>query len=201
MRTETTINDPNDFGVRKRLSNLAMLARIGHRANERLLEVQRLSHDCFTGAERVERLQQAQVVDGQRASSLRLADPRVMALMAALCQFWLPEGFRNSDLRPAVAQLLGISLEEYRPNAMTYDLRRLRLHGLLGRLPGTRRYRLTPEGLRIVYFVTRVHFRLLRTGLSPLLDDPSKGPGRRLTAALLKIQQGTDQLYDLTAAG
>jgi len=194
LRTETTINNANDFGVRKRLSNLSTLARIGHRANERLLEVQRLSHDCFTGAERLEQL--PQIIDGQRASSLRVADPRVIALLAALCQFRVREGFSNRDLRPALAQLLGVPLEHYRANAMTYDLRRLRLHGLLSRVPRTRRYQLTPEGLRIVYFVTRVHFRLLRPGLSPQLDDPCKGPRRPLTAAIRLIQQGTDKLYD-----
>lgn len=201
LRTETTINDPTDFGVRKGLSNLAALARIGHRANERLLEVERLSHDCFTGAERLEQLQQPQVVDGQRASSLRLSDPRVMALLAALCKFRVRDGFCNRELRPLVAQLLGLPLQDYRANAMTYDLRRLRLHGLVSRETRSRRYRLTAEGVRIVYFVTRVHFRLFRTGLSPLLDEPSKGPGRQLTAALKKIQQGTDQLCDLTIGG
>ncbi len=200
LRTETTINDPRDFGVGKRLSNLAALARIGHQANERLLEVQRLSHDCFTGAERLEQLQRPQMIDGQRASSLRLADPRVIALLAALCKFRMTEGFTNRDLRPAVAQLLGLPLEQYGRNAMTYDLRRLRLHRLLLRKPGTRRYRLTAEGLRIVYFVTRVHFRLLRTGLSSLLDQSFKPPARPIVSALRRLEQATDQLYQLTLA-
>ena len=79
LRTETTINDPGDFDVRKRLSNLSTLARFGHQANERLLEVQRLSHDCFIGAERLEQLHKPQIVDGQRIPSLRVADPRVTA--------------------------------------------------------------------------------------------------------------------------
>jgi len=199
LRTETTINDPRDFGVGRRLSNLHALARIGQPANERLLEVQRLSHDCFTGAERLEQLQRPHRVQGQRAAALRVADPRVTALFAALCQFRVTDGFSNGQLRPAVAQLMGVPVEKYRSGAMTYDLRRLRLHGLVARLPGTRRYRLTPEGLHVAYFITRVHFRLLRTGLSPLLDDPAKGPSE-VTVALRQIQRGTDKLCDLTIA-
>lgn len=199
LRTETTINNAGDFGVGRRLSNLQALLRIGQRANDRLLEVERLSHDCFTGAERLEKLQRPQVVEGQRAAGLRVADPRVMALLAALCQFRVTDGFRNGQLRPAVAQLLGVPLEEYRSGAMTYDLRRLRLHGLISRVPGTRRYGLTAEGLHVAYFITRVHFRLLRTGLSPLLDDPAKGPND-VTVALRQIQSGTDKLCDLTIA-
>ena len=40
---------------------------------------------------------------------------------------------------------------------MTYDLRRLRLHGLIERLSGTHRYRLTARGLQTALFYTRVY--------------------------------------------
>ena len=46
LRTETTINDPHDFDIGKRLSNLPALRRIGFQANRRLLDVQRISQDC-----------------------------------------------------------------------------------------------------------------------------------------------------------
>ena len=42
LRTETTINDPGDFGIRKRLTHLPALREIGLSANRRLLGVQRL---------------------------------------------------------------------------------------------------------------------------------------------------------------
>lgn len=35
---------------------------------------------------------------------------------------------------------------------MTYDLRRLRLHGLIERLPRSNTYVLTPEGVRVAVF-------------------------------------------------
>ena len=37
---------------------------------------------------------------------------------------------------------------------MTYDLRRLRLHGLIERIPHTHRYRPTPLGWRTAWFYT-----------------------------------------------
>ena len=55
LRTETTINDPHDFGIGKRLSNLPALRRIGFQANRRLLDVQRISQDCAVGRRRVPR--------------------------------------------------------------------------------------------------------------------------------------------------
>jgi hypothetical protein len=49
LRTETTINDTRDFGIGRRIENLAVLRKIGFAANRRLLDVQRISHDCFIG--------------------------------------------------------------------------------------------------------------------------------------------------------
>jgi hypothetical protein len=39
LRTETTINDPKDFGVNKDISQLAYLQQIGRTINRRLLDV------------------------------------------------------------------------------------------------------------------------------------------------------------------
>ena len=44
---------------------------------------------------------------------------------------------------------------------MTYDLRRLRLTGLIRRLPHTNHYVLTADGIRIAVFYTKVYNRLL----------------------------------------
>ncbi len=64
----------------------------------------------------------------------RFGDPRVMALLAALCLFrLLPEGFRNRDPRPHVAARP--RPRTYTPGQLTYDLRRLRLKGLIERCP------------------------------------------------------------------
>ena len=49
---------------------------------------------------------------------------------------------------------------------MSYDLRRLRLHGLIQRLPHSNTYQLTSEGIRVAVFYTKLQNRLLR----PLLD-------------------------------
>jgi hypothetical protein len=45
LRTETTINDTRDFGIGRRIENLAELRKIGFAANRRLLDVQRIGHD------------------------------------------------------------------------------------------------------------------------------------------------------------
>src|SRR4051812_2247884 len=56
LRTETTINDPRDFSLGKRLKNLSALRQIGFRAHRRLLDVQKISHDCCIGEDALIRL-------------------------------------------------------------------------------------------------------------------------------------------------
>ena len=54
---------------------------------------------------------------------------------------------------------------------MSYDLRRLRLHRLIERIPHSHRYRLTPAGLKVALFYSRTYQHVLRPGLS-LLHSP-----------------------------
>jgi len=93
LRTETTINDARDVGVGKRLKNLPALREIGFQANRRLLQVERLTHDCAIGEQAFREVTTPRVVDGQRVATLRFTDPRVQALLTALvvCRL-LPEG-------------------------------------------------------------------------------------------------------------
>ncbi len=180
LRTETTINDAYDFGVGRRLHNLPRLRQIGFAANRRVLEVEKLSHDCHLGAERFQSLQQPVQVEGQRGSAVRFGDPRVQALLAVLVLFCLqPEGFKNQQLRPLLAQILGLSPAELTRGRMSYDLRRLRLHGLIERIPKSHRYRLTPDGLKVALFYSRTYQHVIRPGLS-LLHQPRGMQSSRL---------------------
>jgi len=54
---------------------------------------------------------------------------------------------------------------------MTYQLRRLRLHDIIQRIPGTHRYRVTEYGLRAALFFTRMYNRILRPGLAQALPS------------------------------
>jgi hypothetical protein len=57
------------------------------------------------------------------------------------------------------------------PGRVTYDLRRLHLHGLIDRIPKSHRYRITAKGLRTAIFYTRLYNRALRTGLAVISPD------------------------------
>jgi hypothetical protein len=189
LRTETTINDTRDFDIGKRLHNLPALREVGFSANRRLLDVQRISHEPWIGDDAFTRVNSPVVVEGQRAPALRFADPRVQALLGSLAVFrLLPNGFANRDLREHLAPLMGLAPDSLTPGRMSYDLRRLRLHGLIERIDGTHRYLVTDFGLRTAMFFTRAYNRLLRPGLSQVAGPDPPGPSslRRAFAALEK---------------
>lgn len=154
LRTELTVNHTRDFGIGKALDNLPRLRELAFTANRRLLHVEQLRHDPTLGEDAFQTLTTPQVVAGQRVSGLRFGDPTVVAVLTALLRFvhLLPHGFTNADLRRTLAHLLPGAAEDPKPGRMTYQLRRLRLRGLIQRLPKTHRYEVTAEGLRTALF-------------------------------------------------
>ncbi len=196
LRTETTINNTRDFAIGKRLSNLPALRAVGFTTNRRLLDVQQLSMDCTIGETQFCRLTQPQVVNEQRVAALRFADPRVQALFSALALFaFLPRGFTHGELREHLAALLSVAPGALPAGRVTYDLRRLRLHGLIVRTPGTRRYRPTEAGLRSALFFSRVYVRVIRPGLAAVLA-PTPPTGSTLRPAFDTLTAAIDQFLE-----
>ena len=91
-----------------------------------------------------------------------------------------------------MAQLLGVPAESITPGKMTYDLRRLRLHGLIERIPRTFRYQVTATGLTHALFLTRLHDQFLRTGLATLAAPVTST--RDLAAATRAYTSAIDEL-------
>jgi hypothetical protein len=196
LRTETTFNDPYDVGVKRGLRNFADLRTLGQRINTRLLQLERVAHDCgLAAAQLTDVTQPTTTPDGQPAPGLKFGDPRVMALLQALCLFGLtPAGITNRRLRPLVAQLLAADPGAYTCRQMGYDLRRLARKGFIARVNGTLCYALTPYGRRTALFLTKAHARVLRPGLQAL--DPGITPQAppRLRTALALVDAAIDTL-------
>jgi hypothetical protein len=195
LRTETVVNDPYDFDIGRRLQSLPALREVGFTANRRLLDVQRLSHDAPMGDDAFQRVQRPERIEGQRAPGLRFGNPRVQALLVALLLFRLrPCGFTHRELRDQLAPLLGLAPGQLTQGRMTYDLRRLRLRGLIERIPKTRRYQVTLPGFQTALLFSRIYQRLLRPGLSTLVDPQPPLP-TRVRTAVARVDQEIDRMW------
>jgi hypothetical protein len=197
-RTEVTFRNPNDFGVNKGLANLPYLQKIGRQINRRLLEVERVSHNSGLSGDSIQRVVQPTVTeDGEKAPSLKFGQPRVMALFLALTLFQhLIDGFHNRDLRCLVADLLGVTTEQYTASQMTYDLRRLRLKGMIFRPPRTNRYFLTPYGWKVARLFSRLEALVFRPAMAMFTANDAVLPFP-LRKALDRVDGQLDKLiYD-----
>ena len=141
---------------------------------------------CVLASPTFERIARPSLVDGRRAPALRFGDPRVVALAGALAVMTnLIGGLSNKAIRPLIEGLL---TEPYSHGRCCYDLRRLRLKGLIQRLPHSNTYVLTPGGQRFAIFYTNIANRVLR----PLMAAdriPAPQPIRQSLRTLEKAVQ------------
>jgi len=183
LRIETVVNNPWDLRILSRIEHLPELVAQARQVNSRLLMIERAGQGCAIGSALFERIHQPYVREGQRTGALRFGDPRAMALAGALCCIiHTVTGFTNKSLRGLVAGLLGA---DYRSNQMSYALRRLKLHGLIERLPHTNSYTVTPDGIRVAVFFTKLHRRLLE----PLLAADRPPAPLELRKALATVDR------------
>jgi len=133
--------------------------------------IEKAGQSCAIGPALFERINQPYNREGQRTGALRFRDQRATALAGSLCcVVHAVTGLTNKSLRWLVAGLLGT---DYTTSQMSDDLRRLRLHGRIARVPRTNTDVVTPEGIRVAVFSTTRHDRLL----GPLLEaDTPRAP-------------------------
>lgn len=173
LRVETTFNCLADFNVRravfsprtgctttrfapmrKAIEFLPRVLEIGRRANRRYLDALAAvdpPHD--TGAWVLAVARPAHKPGGRRHRPLNiLADADVAAFRAVMHGEWQLRGMRNADARRLLWPSSSTSPAEERRHAaaVTRLFQRLRAHGLLSKIPHTRRWRPTPRGLAVM---------------------------------------------------
>ncbi|MHB1505033.1 MAG: hypothetical protein ACYCS4_14290 [Acidimicrobiales bacterium] len=175
LRVEVTINDPTQFRVlrvieglrvwrpmRKGVANLPRYFQVGRSANERYLDALAAAFDNRHGTAVLDRHTRPMKNRGKHYPRLNPLGQEDLALFrATLAGEHAIAGFRNND----------ITRKMYRcpPTDETERLRRcqrtsrmiakLRGHGLIAKVPSTRRYRVTAYGQRFMTAVIALHDR------------------------------------------
>lgn len=189
LRVETTINNPAHFDLRKTLNteNWRALRRVGEQINTRFLAALGEGAADAPDAATLAAIVLPTTHHGQRAPGLRFGEPRVMALLASIASFeHVTRGLTNAGLRDHMTDLYD---PDYNTRQATYDLRRLRLKGLIERVPGTHTYRVTAHGRAVATFFTRLAARVIVPTLTGL--DTTR-PSRRAPTPLLTAWRAYD---------
>ena len=173
LRIETVINDPEDLGCRRRLVHLDELQTRARAVNTHcsILNVSARAASLRSPAfERIARPTLTEMAGGPGPTVRRPSGPS---------PGWRPvhqraRRHRHHQQEPARLDDRTARRHRLHHEPASYDLTRLRVNGLITRIPGKNRYRLTADGLRFAVFYTKLHDRLLR----PLLaaDQPPAPP-------------------------
>ena len=195
LRVETTVNNASDFALHKTLSNenWNALREVGVDTNARFLAALGEGRPGLPDPATLEAIVLPSVHEGQRAPGLRFGDPRTMALLGSIAAFaHVIGGLTNKSLR---AQMAAHWRTQYSSAQATYDLRRLRLKGLIVRIEGSNTYRVTAYGLRVSAFFTHLATRLVVPTLTDLanLVRPSPPAPRPLVAAWRTYERELDK--------
>lgn len=194
LRVETTVNNAKDFALHKTLTaeNWTALRRTGAATNARFLAALGEGRPGLPDPATLESIVLPSVHDGQRAPGLRFGDPRTMALLGSIAAFaHVIGGLTNKSLR---AQMAAHWRADYSSAQASYDLRRLRLKGLVERVEGSNTYRVTTHGLRISSFFTQLATRVIVPALTDLaeLARPLPPAPRPLTIAWRTYERELD---------
>jgi hypothetical protein len=173
LRTEMTMDNPEDFRVyrrleghpqaalawqrmRKGIADLHRRAQVSQRINERYLDALAAVDDRTTLQELIDQLHRPAVHQGKRVRALRPFAPDDRALLQAInhAEFTI-NGFRNRDLQTLLYGALATDPVQRRRRsaAVSRKLRLLRAHHLIRKVSNSYRYQLTPLGRQIVIAV------------------------------------------------
>ena len=123
---------------------------------------------------------------GKRVPGLKLDNPRQLALMHALVRFaQIPAArtFSTAEVYPHTVAALDSTTKQYSLASLRYDLSKLRVKGLVEKLPRSRRYHLLAKGYSVclifLKLFERVYAPLTAARLHPVPGDAALAPRKR----------------------
>lgn len=167
LRIETTINDPYEFKVfgtvrhrdgteseqwkpmGKSISNLYRYAEVSKACNQRFLDSLVDIVPVNSTLEELGTVCSGKIVKGKKVSGFNVWSPDVMRIMETVSDGkYLISGFRNKDIAKAIFPAIRDPKKLSSKTSRT--LKKLRQHGLIKKVPHSRRYHVTSKGRRIM---------------------------------------------------
>jgi hypothetical protein len=170
LRIETTINNPREFRVLREVRSgrrrslrwmplgkgvayLWRYAEVGQQANHRYLDALAQAPLHGDAVAELDGVCRSRIIQGQRVAGLNPVTAETGALFQAVLKGEHQiNGFRNRDLQHHLYPARPVPHEEARRRTIRISrvIAKLRHHGLVAKVPRSRRYRLTSRGVRIM---------------------------------------------------
>jgi hypothetical protein len=205
MRLELLCNCLPDLNLKKDLFDLEEVRTTSHQILDRFAANQSRNLNAHGHFDLLARLAKPVRLGQSKIAGIRLDQVRMMRLLEVLLRRGAGAlgGWNTKELRPTILDAFELTARQYSVGALRYDMRKLRAHGLIERLPHTRRYRLTTKGQKVAILMTLLRKRLYGPLAASAFDHkPSSDPlpPSPIEKAYRKADRAFQQIIDLMAA-
>ena len=205
LRLELVSNNVRDFRLKKSLAHWeAMRARF-REITDRFAAVQAQNLNVHGQFDVLARLAQPVIQGKTKVSGIKLEQKRILRLLEVLLQgagghlkVWT-----TAQLRHTVLDQCSLKPMDYTLNQIRYDLRKLRLHGLIERLPHRQAYRFTQKGYKLALLLIQLRRRIygpVAFGIFRHRPAPAHQPLSPFERVYHKIDAAFDEAITLLAA-
>ncbi len=205
LRLELVSNNVKDFGLRKTLRYWDEIRTPFQQVTDRWVETQAQHLNVHGQLDVVARLAKPVIQGNTKVAGIKLEHTRLMRLMEVLLQ--KANGnlrtWNMAKLHRTILDQFAIKPADYTILQLRYDLRKLRVHGLVERIPHTYYYRFTSLGLKQALLMVQLRRRIygpLAFGLLRHRPSQQHSPDSQFERAYFKIENAVDELIDLLAA-
>jgi hypothetical protein len=205
LRLELVCNNLKDFGLKKTLPHWQALRERFQDITDRFAQTQARHLNVHGQFDVLARLAKPILQGKTKVAGIKLENTRLMRLLELLMQ-GAGGHFRKwttAQIHQAILDAYNLQPKDYTLTQLRYDVRKLRLHGLLERLPKSYAYRFTPKGTKLSILLVQLRKRIygpLGFGLFRTRPNPQYMPDSRFEKAYLKVEKAIDDVIDLMAA-
>ena len=205
LRMELVSNNVRDFGLKKSLAYWDAMRQRFQEITDRFAGVQAQNLNVHGQLDVLARLARPLVQGKTKVSGIKLEHTRILRLLEVLLQGagGHLKRWTTAQLRQTVLDQCGLKEEDYSLNQIRYDLRKIRLHGLIERIPHTHAYRFTQRGQKLTLLLIQLRKRIYGPiAYGTLRHRPNKDhmPNSAFERAYHKIDQAFDEAIELLAA-
>ena len=162
LRLELVSNNLRDFGLKKSLAHWSAMRQRFEQITDRFASVQAQNLNVHGQLDVLARLAQPVIQGKTKVSGIKLEQTRILRLLEILLQGAAGQLKRwtTALLRQTVLDQSRLQSNDYTLNQVRYDLRKLRLHGLIERIPHTHAYRFTQKGYKLALLLVQLRKRI-----------------------------------------
>jgi hypothetical protein len=205
LRQEIVCNNLKDFGLKKTLAHWQPMRERFQQITDRFAQAQAQLLNVHGQFDVLARLAKPVIQGKTKVAGIKLENTRLLRLLELLQQ-GAGGHFRKwttAHLHEAVLDAYDLKPKDYTLTQLRYDVRKLRLHGLIERVPKSYAYRFTDKGAKLSILLVQLRKRLygpLAFGLFRRRPHPDLIPDSRLEKAYLKVEKAVDETIALMAA-